>query len=276
MGEAANIKTLGWQQGSVLPAEVAIAVADQVAAQNVSSDGLGQAWVVVVSQDCDLVHGSYDAEPFVELLIGRPIDEVDAVKMHGRNPRLLQLVGRAGDDRVGLAFSVHDKVRVSRDALSDHGPCTLRTIDAGDVDMIAEWLAKRYTRAAFPDAFNDRLVPAHKKIDKVLKKAGELITGIFLALSSWDEVPVETEYKVILRATARKDGLEDAGVEKDLAGVVVKLVQAMNACEGVAVIDSELVSEAEFTLDDLRTYQRWDFDFRSRSGEPGGDIAPTT
>ncbi len=182
MGEAANIKTLGWQQGSVLPAEVVIAIADHVAAQNVSPEGLEQAWVVVVSQDCDLVHGSYDAEPFVELVIGRPIAQVDAVKMHGRNPRLLHLVGHAGEDSVRLAFSVHDKVRVSRDALSERGPCTLRSIDADDVDMIAGWLAKRYTRAAFPDAFNDRLIPAHKNIDKAIKKSGEFITGHLLGL----------------------------------------------------------------------------------------------
>jgi hypothetical protein len=253
VGEAASIKTLGWQQGSVLPAEVVIGIADQVAAQNVSPEGLEHAWVVVVSQDCDLVHGSYDAEPFVELVIGRPIDEVDAVKMHGRNPRLLHLVGHAGADSVCLAFSVHEKVPVLRDALSDHDPCTLRRIDAGDVDMMAEWLAKRHTRAAFPDAFNDRLIPAHKKIDKVLKKSGEFITGIFLALSSWDELPIESKYKVILRATAQKGDLKVAGVEKDLAAVVVKLVQATNTCKGIAVIDGALVSEAEFTLDDLGT-----------------------
>lgn len=168
MGEAANIKTLGWQQGSVLPATVVVAIVNQIAAQHVSPEGLEQAWVVVASQDCDLVHGSYEAEPFVELVIGRPVADVDAVKMHGRNPRLLHLVGHAGEGRVCLAFSVHEKVRVSREALSALGPCALRSIDADDVDMIAEWLAKRYTRAAFPDAFNDRLIPAHKKIDKVL------------------------------------------------------------------------------------------------------------
>lgn len=94
-------------------------------------------------------------------------------------------------------------------------------------------------------------------------------------MSSWDELPLETEYKVILRATARKADLEDANVEEDLAAVVVKLVQAMNACEGVTIIDAELVSEADFTLDDLRTFERWDFDFRSRGGEPGGGVAPT-
>jgi len=41
------------------------------------------------------------------------------------------------------------------------------------------------------------------------------------------------------------------------------------------VEDHQLVSEAEFTLEDLRFFKRWDWDYRSLSGEPGGDVVPT-
>lgn len=55
-----------------------------------------------------------------------------------------------------------------------------------------------------------------------------------------------------------------------------QIADALDACDGIAVVNHELVSEAAFTLADLQYFQRWDWDYRSHSGEPGGDIAPTT
>lgn len=276
MGDATDVKRLGWRQGAVFPPELVSAVAGEICRQCTEPEPLNNAWLVVVTQDCDLVHGSFEVEPFVELVIGRPVERADPVKMFGRNPRVLDLLGLAGEDRVPLRFNVHEKARVSRLALSDHAPCASHAIDEEDVDTITEWLAKRYTRAAFPDGFNERLIPAHKKIDKLLKKSGELITGIFLALSSWEELSEHDDYKVILRATARVQDLSHPDVEEDLASVVDAVAKTMGGCTGVAVIDAKLVSESSFTLDDMRMMQRWDFDFRSRSGQPGGEIVPST
>lgn len=274
MGEPADVKKLGWHQGAVLSAEHVVAVLPYISSQSLTADGLDAAWLIVVSQDCDIVHGSFEVEPYAELVVGRIVDAPDPVKMHGRNPRMLHLTGHDGETRMHLSVNVHEKVRIERALLCPHAPCAARRVDSDDVDVMAEWLAKRYTRAAFPDAFNDRLVPGYKRLDKALKKSGELVTGIFLALSSWDELPEGQVYEVLLRVTSKTADLADAQAEKNLAGLVVRLKDAMNSCDGVSVIDAELMSEAQFTLDDLRVFAGWDFDFRSHSGEPGGEIVP--
>ncbi len=51
------------------------------------------------------------------------------------------------------------------------------------------------------------------------------------------------------------------------------IADALDGCDGIDVVDHALVSHAEFALDDLQYFQRWDWDYRSHSGEPGGDIA---
>jgi hypothetical protein len=63
-------------------------------------------------------------------------------------------------------------------------------------------------------------------------------------------------------------------VELELARTTQQIASALGACDGIEVVDHELVSEAGFSLAELRFFQRWDWDYRSHSGEPGGKIAP--
>jgi hypothetical protein len=61
-------------------------------------------------------------------------------------------------------------------------------------------------------------------------------------------------------------------VELELVSTTKQIADALDACEGIEVVDHALVSEAAFTLADLQYFQRWDWDYRSHSGEPGGEI----
>jgi hypothetical protein len=65
--------------------------------------------------------------------------------------------------------------------------------------VLVDWIAKRYTRPAFPDAFNERRAGSAKKIGKELKKNGKLITGIFLFISPNEECAAGESYQVVLR-----------------------------------------------------------------------------
>jgi hypothetical protein len=186
------------------------------------------------------------------------------------------VLARNGDQGEWLSFSVHDRLRVGREVLLLAPPCATRRIDGEEVDLIADWVAKRYTRAAFPDAFNDRLVPAAKKIERVLKRRGEFLCGIYLTLSSWGELPDGEPYEVILRATMLKSDMASRKSEQQSAEAVDELAAVMSSCDGIDVIDASLVSESEFSLDDLRNSARWDFDHRSLSGDPGGPTGPDT
>jgi hypothetical protein len=250
-----------------LPAEVAA----RVAASRFADWGPDDR-AVLLSQDCDIVHGSYDVEPSVELIRARVSSVEDAVVRHGRNPRKLQLESRAG---AFLNLSIHDRWVVARSELESHPPEATLTFEDASRHVLVEWIAKRYTRPAFPDVFNDRRAQATKKIEKELKKNGNLITGLFLAIHPNEECAPEESYQVALRITAAKATLATKSVETELLRTTQQIADALDACDGIEVEDHALVSEAVFTLADLQYFQRWDWDYRSHSGEPGGEIAPS-
>ena len=260
-----SIKDHDWRQGSVLPTEFA----QRVALSRFPDWGADDR-AIVISQDCDIVHGSYEVEPFVELIRAKVSSVENAMTRHGRNPRRLQL--EAGADRF-LDLSVHDRWSIARSELEAHAPESGLSVDGESLHILVEWIAKRYTRPAFPDAFNERRNASTKKIEKALKKDGKLITGLFLAISPNAECPPQESYKIALRVTATKETLATKSVELELARTTKQIADALDACDGVEVVDHALVSEAAFTLDDLQYFQRWDWDYRSHSGEPGGDIA---
>ena len=69
-----SIKDHGWRQGSVLLAEPA----ERVAVPHFADWG-PDVRAVLLSQDWDVVHGSYDAEPNVELIRAKVSSAEDAV-----------------------------------------------------------------------------------------------------------------------------------------------------------------------------------------------------
>lgn len=188
---------------------------------------------------------------------------------HGKNPRRLHLPSTDGGR---MEFDIQERVTVERALLSAVSPAN--TLDGPEVRQLASWLAKRYVRAAYPDAFNDRVRSAQRKIDKALKSYGEGASGVFLALNSWEELSDDDEYEVVVIVTCPLDVANDAKKEAVVAQLAPKIMEALEGCEGVSVLDARHVSEDEFTLHDLRTYKRWDFDHRSFSGRPGGPTVP--
>jgi hypothetical protein len=87
----------------------------------------------------------------------------------------------------------------------------------------------------------------------------------------------KTDARVIIAraVAAAKETLAATAIEADLVRSTRLIADALGACDGIEVVDHALVSEAAFTLADLHYFRRWDWDYRSHSGEPGGEIAPS-
>jgi hypothetical protein len=270
VADASKISVSGWQQGSVLPGALAAPLG---AARFAGwSD---RSIFVVLTQDCDLVHSSYDVEPNVELIAGAFVDAADKSLCHGRNPRRLHLDADRGGSPAVVAFLVQERLVVPRSMLEDHTPEPAVRLGREERRLLCEWVAKRYVRAAFPDAFNARAQAAHRTIEKALKRGGEHVTGLFLMIEPDEERAAGEDYRIILRVTARREALADEAIELVLVRLAKAIASALASCDGIVVEDHQLVSEAQFTLEDLRSFKRWDWDYRSLGGEPGGEIAPT-
>jgi hypothetical protein len=268
--DPSKIAAGGWQQGSILPD----ALVERLGSEYIAT-WPDRSVMLVLTQDCDLVHPSYEVEPSVELIAGCVVDVADNGLRHGRNPRRLHVEVDRDSGQSVLALSIHQRFVVPRAELEYHAPHESTYLGPEQRRLVCEWVAKRYVRAAFPDAFNSRVQAAHKKIEKALKRGGENVTGLFLMIDPDDERGETQAYRLVLRVTARREVLADAKTEVELVRLAQSIVSALESCEGIVVEEHQVLSEAEFTLEDLRFFKRWDWDYRSHSGEPGGDVVPS-
>ena len=172
---------------------------------------------------------------------------------------------------------MHERCHVPRACLLGHMPRDL-TLNEYDIRTIIRWTANRYLRSAFPDAFNERLTAdkrSMRRIETALKRDGSVITGIFLRVDPPEEIALGERYQVIMRMTAREDVFEQPEIAARALELTESIRQEFDSINGIEIVDYELVSEANFTLADLRVTLRWDYDYLSyREGALDGTTPP--
>lgn len=231
-----------WRQGSVLPSELLPAE---------FTDRIG----VVVSHSCDLANSSLSSEPEFEWIPAIRIAATDGNMVRCRNPRILHIPS-AGPEGEHLSFAMRDRRFSDRRILS--GKESVATLSPESTALISEWMARRYERAAFPDAFNDRRRPIARAVRKRLAtSAGSDMLGLWVALSSDEELGSGEEYRIALLATV-SDDLPSTRLDavENLLGFVS---QQLGSCSGIEVRGDPVVArESDVTLTVLRSYRRLD------------------
>lgn len=255
-----SVAARGWRQGAVLGTKLATLAREHAPASVV----LGQSdWLVVMSHDCDIVNDSLAKEPFVEVLRMCSIhtQKLDSRQSWGRNPRTLQLV-IAGDESVILSCTVHDRWLIPREFLLQEPP--LRRLPKKERRLVAEWIAKRYIRAAFPTAFDLRWRSTQKDWQDLLRKRSEWIQGVYLRLNTLDELPKEVPYLcqfLLAVPPSRKDATDVLRIRTELKGEVQSFWSQFKP--SIECVDVEVLGTDEITLVDLAQYQRFDADWVS-------------
>lgn len=254
--DAQQVKANGWRQGSV----ISDALVQELTEAGKLPKGSGEGWWIVITHDCDVTNGSFENEPNVELIFARTLsaDEVDGNRNWAKNTRLLQFESITPTGPVIFGCDANERKVVHRESLSQHTPAT-QTIDASLVGLIANWIAKRYRRAAFADNFNIRTARAASKIRDKAKKKGKWISGIYLLVSD-DELPAGKIYDVILIATMRASDYSDEDARKTAMQLMGAIESAFAGCKGVNLKACELRSESDLSVDDLLRLKRWDYD----------------
>jgi len=173
-----------WRQGSLLTADAIKALIPK------APEG---ACAIVVSHDCDIVN-SVDREPNIEVLIGKVSGTLDGNKTFAKNARVLQLKYTGGEASCIVEIPATAKTAIPKNNLVAFGPDTKNTLGGSDLRVLQRWLASRYHRSAFPDAFDAYLDKSKLKegIVKILRAHGAGIRGIFFDLDHGDERAHET------------------------------------------------------------------------------------
>jgi hypothetical protein len=262
-----ELASLGWRQGAILGKRLS-RLAWEHAPERVSEGANDH--LVVTSHDCDVLNASLEKEPVVEVLRARvPDDHQGSGKAFssGRNPRALRLshVPVRGQD-IPLDLVVHDRWAIPRALLVEGRPAD--SLPDAERRLVAEWLVKRYIRAAFPTGFDYRWRGKSKAWRKLLKKYSPWVQGVYLRLHTLRELPNDKPYRCHLllavpeKAVRLGEWLDTREALEDAFTKFWDPFQPAIQCEGVEALTTDRI-----TLADIERYQRFDADWVSFDDE---------
>ena len=278
----------GWRQGSIIRMEDSSQVLRVGLYDPIPTRDLDSGLLVVLTQDCDIVHpatdhnfadgtGSSPGEPFVELVPMFPVTArsgFDNQCLNGRNPRRFVLK-RVESGRITFySILVKHRFRILKSGLFGLIPDSSRSLDQDEIGELKRWFARRYTRAAFPTEFNDRLGDKRNELEALWKdRRSDSIAAIFLKVDQQElasDVPYHVEVKLILSSTA-----ESSQQERENADWVSEQFDTMlGACRKIVVDDLQVIPAKDFSLAELRVYLRYDRDYRSGSDRTNAGRPP--
>src|SRR5438034_1115805 len=103
-----------WRQGSVIPPAI-VERALKYCEPAIRKELLNRnPFLIVTSQDCDILHDNLSAEPWVELIAITVAEKEDGNFLNLRNPRRLQLYLNLNGERRLMEATIHDRCRIPR------------------------------------------------------------------------------------------------------------------------------------------------------------------
>ena len=265
------IQAGGWRQGSVVCQP---GITAQILKRSVERDwlcGEPHCGLIVITQDCDLVQ-DVSVEPFVEFMGVRRIFDLDPLCINGRNPRLLHL--QWSDEQKNtewIGLSIHDRFRVRKETLANLTASATKWLALDDVRLLTRWVARRYTRPAFPDTFNLRLKTVESRLERLFKsKEGRVVSGIFIDVDD-TELSGGEPYEISVRITARAETWNTGAKLRALEDFEQRLSSILDDCQGISIANDDILTlpEGNLTLADLRRFMRLDKDYRSMPERAG-------
>ncbi|MCM2370828.1 hypothetical protein [Aporhodopirellula aestuarii] len=230
---------------------------DHLVAKRLLPDQPSEGIWCVLTQDCDLVHHDLSGEPKVEVVLARHVDKPNKGYTWSKNARELHL----RDESLGqsLAFHARDRETIPRWQLCSFQPNEV-PLSRDSIKLLARWVSRKYYRAAFPGAFNDRIGrKTDDKIKKLLQKSPGHFHEIHIQITG-DELPAGQDYNAIILCIAADEALESDKAYEATIELGKKFRALLQGCDGINVVECQVKSRDEVTLEDLDSMQRWDFD----------------
>ena len=213
----------GWRQGSLVRTEdVPALVAD------LDPSVRGEGVVVIVSQSCGIAQ-PVSTEPRVEAIIADYIDAPNGNYTFARNAGILDLPVKEATDTLETSCEKYSRLRaagklsISKSRFVGLRPTARKAIPRVAVAVLADWLAARYSRPAFPTSFNDTLAsvdPRGKKLKRIAKRISQPVSGVYVQLHPDRELLSGERYSVNLLGTLIPSAKGRKGViQKDIESI---------------------------------------------------------
>lgn len=193
--EASTIFDAGWRQCRVFkPCE------------SVQHDE--DCYFVICTQSCSVVSRNWERDPFVEIIVGRPVESYNENSDEARGRIVAKFaLPVEGADFKALELDINSRSFKKRELLLQITPESF-TVSEEARRNFAGWIGRYYSRIALPNALVERMKP---KILKTLKKfvsathqstrkrRSDLIHSIWIKFEPYDELPIEADYIVEIK-----------------------------------------------------------------------------
>lgn len=254
-------RSVEWRQGHVLTADAtaALGLADKVTA-----------CVMVISHDCDLANDDLEAEPFVEVIVGRRVPEADPNLTRTKSPRTLHLEISCDGAAAAVELTATAKVLIAKSRLAAWHPDSRYRLDSNGLDTLRHWLAVRYKRAAFPDEFDRRMhkvTDLAQKLDKAVRAVDPIVSAVYFRLNPMEERPADdpTPYELTIVLTyepgtdpERNDDLACEAAEKIRQSFSKRCFdEKTQSWKLIKLMDVVAISEDDITVSRAKQLQQW-------------------
>lgn len=256
-------RAVKWRQGFFLTPQSLIDLG--LCASEVAPGLLG----IVATHDCDLTQ-SPNVEPQVEILLGSRIEEVDGNCTHAKTARKLHLTIGGITPCFG-EFVATEKHLVSKDRLFQLTADPSLKLEPAELITFRGWLADRYRRSAFPDAFESALKTkgVESKIKATAKKHAKDVSALLFDLEEGQNpaflldiivlYPDEPDYE---KALSGADAMVAA-----LKSEFTKAFKVKDEWHDIELRYIDAISESALSFADYKKYKPWRLDYLSYAAE---------
>lgn len=217
-------------------------------------------FLVLFTQDCDLLNPSIKKEPFAEFFCAISIPRILSPNAYGKNPRIIHLETKKGRT---IEIQINHRIRVDRSLLATQSISPDNDgLHGLGLSLVLTWFSKKYVRPAFPDAFN-RILKSIRKLDTSLQEFDARhpeVKRIFLHLNPEnEELPEASPYvlDIILLILGFSPDDEDEENRESIRSSFLEFFRH----ERLSIGSCECLYENEMTVYDLGLFKVWDKDY---------------
>ncbi len=256
-----------WRQADLLNPDDAVALGLVDASQRDTRR------VMVISHSCDLARDGAD-EPQVEMLIGTLVDEQRATSRNGHSIGRLHLELEASPSKEWVEYLIGARKTLDKSALLQLEPWPDR-YTSEQRRVLQRWLAQRYARSEFPDAFIEWLKQSgvDRRFEDLGKSYTDSLVGIYFDLEDDTERTDATDpyalgIQLVYDAGDAEHAQRAESAAEKLTDLFTRRCLKAGRWEWIELLYCEAISDEVFSLRAARTFRRWRFEHRSVSGEP--------
>lgn len=228
---------------------------------------------MVISHSCDLARDVAD-EPQVDVLIGTVVDEASSTSRNGHSIGKLHLEMEVSPSKEWVEYLIGTRKTIDKSALLQLEPWPYR-YPFEQRRVLQRWLAQRYARSEFPDAFIDwlRKSGVDNRFERVGKSFSASLVGIYFDLEDDTERaditdPYALGIQLVYDASNAENVPQAESAALRLTNVFRDRCLIADRWQWIELLYCDAVSDMVFSLQAARRFRRWRFEHRSINGEP--------